>query len=129
LLKKEYSELTRLDTEYSKHKSGLIIYNPGIKKKKIDKYASNIDVLPTLLNMFGVEYDSRLLIGQDIMSDSEGIVIFNDHSFITKKGYYNEKGNNTLKDKQKEVFNKINASSLIFDTNYYQFVRSSEDEK
>lgn len=133
LSKKEYSDLRKLDTPYAKHKSNLIIYNPSLESKIIDKYASNIDVLPTLLNMFGIKYDSRLIIGKDIMSDSEGIVIFNDRSFLTQKGFYNEKNNkwqefkkvpnNYIKDKQKEVLNKTNASSLILEKNYYKYIK------
>ena len=42
----------------------------------IDKIGSQIDVLPTLLNLFGITYDSRLIIGQDILSNKEGIAIF-----------------------------------------------------
>ena len=128
LTKQEYRELTKLDTKYAKHKSGLIIYNPELKKKTIDKYASNIDILPTLLNMFEIDYDSRLLIGKDIMSNSEGIVIFNNHSFLTEKGYYDERinrkpKNKYFKNKQKEVFNKINASSIILEKNYYKYLK------
>ena len=132
LSKKEYSELRKLDTPYAKHKSGLIIYNPNLEKKTIDKYASNIDVLPTLLNMFGIEYDSRLIIGSDIMSDSDGIVMFNDRSFLTEYGFYNEKStkfssfkeipSNYIKQKQSEVLNKYNASALILEKNYYKFL-------
>ena len=138
LSKKEYNELKKIDTEYNKHKSGLIIYNPKITNKQIDKYASNIDILPTILNMFGIEYDSRLLIGKDIMSDNEGIIMFNDHSFLTDKGFYNEKTNkftafkNTkdyytseyyIKEKQIQVFNSFNASNLILEKNYYKYLK------
>ena len=35
--------------------------------KEVDKVGSQIDVLPTILNLFGVSYDSRLLIGNDIL--------------------------------------------------------------
>ena len=133
LSKKEYSELRNLDTVYAKHKSNLIIYNPSIETTTIDKYASNIDILPTLLNMFGINYDSRLIIGSDIMSDSEGIVIFNDRSFLTEYGFYNEKTSkftsfketpsNYIKEKQIEVLNKNNASSLILEKNYYKLYK------
>ena len=133
LSKKEYSELRKIDTIYDKHKSNLIIYNPTLKNKTINKYASNIDILPTLLNMFGVSYDSRLLIGKDIMSDDDGIVMFNDHSYLTKDGFYNEQTNKFtsfnkvspgfVKEKQKEVLNKFNASSLILEKNYYKYLK------
>lgn len=133
LSKKEYSELKSTYNTYDKHKSGLIIYNPLVKSTKIDKYASNIDVLPTLLNMFEIDYDSRLIIGNDIMSDSEGIVMFNDRSFLTEYGFYNEKNNtftkfkkiddNYINSKRKEVFNKYNASGLILEKNYYKYIK------
>ena len=135
LSEKELKDLKEINTEYDKHKSGLIIYNTKTKGKKIDKYASNIDVLPTILNMFGMEYDSRLIIGKDIMSSTDGIVIFNDRSFLTNKGYYNENTNkftNTTKEKvnnkyieekRLEVYNKVNASSLIIQKDYYKYIK------
>ena len=55
----------------------------------IDKPCSNLDILPTLSNLFGLEYDSRLMMGRDILSDSEGLVVFSNHSFITEHGHYN----------------------------------------
>ena len=61
----------------------------GLEDISIDKYCSQIDILPTILNLFGVEYDSRLLLGRDIMSDSISPIIFQNRSFITEKGKYN----------------------------------------
>lgn len=55
----------------------------------VSKPCSNLDILPTLSNLFGLEYDSRLLMGRDILSDSEGLVVFSNHSFITEHGRYN----------------------------------------
>ena len=50
----------------------------------------NIDVLPTVLNMLDSKYDSRLLIGKDIMAEnSEGIAILPDRSWVTEMGSYN----------------------------------------
>ena len=125
----ELKEIKNFKNSYDKHKSGLIIYNPNLESKEINKYAANIDILPTLLNMFGIDYDSRLIIGNDIMSDSEGIVIFNDRSFLTKEGFYNAKTNtfsnkkiakDYLKEKQIEVYNKVNASSIMLNSDYYK---------
>lgn len=55
----------------------------------VDKLCASVDILPTILNLLGVEYDSRLLAGNDIMAESEELVIFADHSFITDKVRYN----------------------------------------
>ena len=130
----ELNELKPITTAYDKYKSGLIIYNSDTKGKKIDKYSSNIDILPTILNMFGINYDSRVIIGKDIMSNSDGIIIFNDRSFLTNQGFYNEKTNEFsttktkidkgyIKEKRIEAFNKTNISSMILETNYYESLK------
>lgn len=127
------------DEKFDIHKNNLIIWNSQIKTPiKIDKYASSLDILPTVLNLLGIEYDSRLLMGTDILSNSEGLVIFNDRSWITKYGKYNAiKGKFTeyinLEEKQKYideineiVKNKFNASRLILETNYYKYIKTEE---
>ena len=71
------------------NKSNFIIWNNKMKDTiKVDKVGSQIDVLPTLLNLFDIEYDSRLIIGQDILSNNEGIAIFSDRSWVTDYGTY-----------------------------------------
>lgn len=127
------------DEKFDIHKNNLIIWNSQIKTPiKIDKYASSLDILPTVLNLLGVEYDSRLLMGTDILSNSEGLVIFNDRSWITKYGKYDAiKGKFieyiNLEEKQKHideineiVKNKFNASRLILETNYYKYIKTEE---
>lgn len=127
------------DEKFDIHKNNLIIWNSQIKTPiKIDKYASSLDILPTVLNLLGIEYDSRLLMGTDILSNSEGLVIFNDRSWITKYGKYDAiKGKFTeyinLEEKQKYideineiVKNKFNASRLILETNYYKYIKTEE---
>lgn len=128
LNRKEISEFKKLNYDYDLHKSGLIIYNSELSPKKINKLSSNIDVLPTLLNMFGIEYDSRFITGQDIMSENDPIVIFNAQSFLINEGYYNSKKDtfsgkidkSTLIEKQTQVYNKFNSSRIILDNNIFK---------
>lgn len=56
---------------------------------RVDKPTSSLDILPTLSNLFGLPYDSRLLSGRDMLSGGEGLVVFKDYSFLTEEGYYN----------------------------------------
>ncbi len=44
--------------------------------------------MPTLANLFNLDYDSRLVSGSDIFSDEPALVIFNDRSWITDFGRY-----------------------------------------
>lgn len=132
----ENSEITNYtgikDTVYDLYKNSLIIWNSEMEESiEIDKYASNIDVLPTILNLFGIEYDSRLLIGKDILSDSEGLVFFNNFNWINEYGRYNYVTNTFLPNKNKkisqdkidlinkEIQNKFTMSKLIVQNDYY----------
>ena len=55
---------------------------------EVDKVCSSLDVMPTVANLMGLTYDSRLLVGQDILSQSPGLVEFNDRSWISDLGRY-----------------------------------------
>ncbi len=126
----------KVDTDFEIYKSSLIIYSKGMTPVTVDKYCSSIDIIPTLNNLFGFEYDSRLLPGNDILSDSSPLVVFNNHSFITEKGKYNSVTDEfTLFDGQeledvdeyvsamrKVVNNKFKISAQILDTDYYSLV-------
>ena len=68
--------------KYSLYKNDLIIYNPNVEDVEVDKVCNTIDVLPTVLNLFGIEYDSRLIVGKDILSNSEGVAIFADGNYL-----------------------------------------------
>lgn len=79
-----------MDTDFEIFHSTLILWSGCMEEPVyIDKPCCSMDVLPTLLNLFGLEYDSRLLAGQDILSDSLGLVALSNRSFITDYGRYN----------------------------------------
>ena len=78
-----------VEKNFELYKSSLIIYTGGMEPETVDKYSSSIDIIPTISNMLGLEYDSRMLSGRDIFSEAEPLVVFNNRSFITDKGMYN----------------------------------------
>ncbi|SHE38413.1 LTA synthase family protein [Caloramator proteoclasticus] len=78
----------KVEKNFELYKSTLIIYTKNIEPKVIDKPCSSLDIIPTISNLLGLEYDSRLLMGTDIFSNSEPLVIFQNKSFITDKGRY-----------------------------------------
>ena len=93
----ELSTYNRDETVEINH-SNFVIWNSKMKKPiTVDKVGSQIDVLPTLLNLFGVEYDSRLIVGKDILSDEPGLAIFSNRSWVSDYGTYN-RGKFTLKE-------------------------------
>ncbi len=72
------------------NRSNFVIWNNKMKEPiTVDKVGSEIDVLPTLLNLFGIEYDSRLIMGKDILSNIPGLAIFSNRSWVSDYGTYN----------------------------------------
>ena len=121
------------DTLIESNSNNLIIYNSKMKPVEIDKVGMSIDVLPTILNLFGVKYDSRLIMGKDILSTTEGIAIFKDKSWVTNKGtYYASTGEFSAKtDDIPEgyvntinniVNNRVAMSRMIVTNNYYNYI-------
>lgn len=55
----------------------------------VDEPTYSLDILPTLANLFGVEYDSRLYVGRDVFSDDLPLALWNTYSWKTDKGSYN----------------------------------------
>ena len=54
----------------------------------VDAPSSSIDILPTLLNLFGLEWDSRLLPGRDVLSDAMPLVFNLNYDWKTEYGTY-----------------------------------------
>ncbi len=120
------------------------IWSSSMEKPVIvDKYCSSMDIIPTVYNLFGINYDSRLLTGIDLMSDAPGLVIINTHktywNWITDYGSYERKakkftphegvsiGDSSQLDKYIRNINtlvngKQTASPAILDKDYYRYV-------
>ena len=96
------------DGNFEINHNALIIYNSSMKNVNITKTGMPIDVLPTIYNLFGIRYDSRLLAGNDLLSNSEGMVILDNLSWITDKGRYDSLNNKYYGDIDNTYVNNIN---------------------
>lgn len=134
LTTKQMDEISTIDRndKFEKFHTTLIMYNPKIEKTVVDKVISSLDILPTIYNLYGLSFDSRLLMGRDIFSDNEHIVILSDRSWITDKGKYNsvtKEFTKTIDEEIEEgyidrinmvVNQKYSMSSLMIDNDYYK---------
>lgn len=124
-----------VDPNFEVYKNHFILWNSGLKENVIvDEPCSSLDILPTLSNLFGIEYDSRLLMGQDIFSDAPPLVILSDRSFITDKVMYNSETGEVIKLTDEElpadyvrtinriIKNKFSVSQSIVEEDYYRHV-------
>lgn len=86
-----------VDNAFELYKSTCIIYNAGLPEPIInDTYCCNVDILPTILNLFGINYDSRLFMGRDIFADGIHKAVLYNMSFITDMVSYNSETGETV---------------------------------
>lgn len=125
-----------VEQNFEKYKSTLILWSASMDEPVIvDKYCCSLDIVPTLCNLFGLEYDSRLYMGQDILSDAEPLVIFGNRSFITDKVMYNsstgevtmltdeELPEKYISNMRSIINNKFKISKAILNNDYYAYIQ------
>lgn len=131
----EINELSsyQRDELFEINHNALIIYNSSMKNINITKVGMPIDVLPTVYNLFDIKYDSRLFAGSDLLSNSEGMVILDNLSWITDKGKYNSLNNKHSDNLDNNYINNINniiQNKIIFSRNMltyngYKYIKES----
>ena len=124
-------------TEKNVDRTPLIIYNSASKPLIVNDYTTIIDLLPTLLNMFNMDYDPRLYLGTDIFSeDHVSRAVFADGSWMNENGFYyapNSKltlvenaskkyTNEELKTINSEISKRQKMSASAIKSNYFKYL-------
>lgn len=118
---------------FVRDRSTLIIWSGSLEGQGItvSDPVYSLDILPTLSNLFGVPYDSRLLVGRDVFSDTHPLVLWPDHSWVTDLGSYNaatgrftpakgvQPADSYLENISAIVANKITYSKGVQSRNYF----------
>lgn len=135
-----YEELAgmELDDSLELYRNTLILWNSRIKEPIIiEKPCGAMDLLPTIYNLFGFPYDSRLFAGTDMLSDSEGLVVFSDRSFIAEDMSYNKVTGEIIsrmeeplseeyvQERKQQIRQLYNYSTGILDQNFFSYVIQS----
>lgn len=119
-----------------------VIYNSKQKPKVFEEYTSYINILPTLANLFDIDYDARLYMGEDLLSeDYQSLVIFPNGSWKNEIAYYNANNNKityadeeiTYTDEEIININKIVTSRLQMSTttikkNYFEYLKKEYEK-
>lgn len=104
-----------------------LIYNNKTRGKEITNPCSTIDHVPTIANLFNLNYDPRLYMGHDAF-ENNCIVIFNSLDWITKDGEYIKSSKKAIGNIDQEYIDSINAhvknvtniSKAILDYDYFE---------
>lgn len=102
------------------NKTPFFIWRAGMKKEEIKKLNSQLDILPTFLNLMGITYNDKWYTGYDILdSKFKGMVVFPDLAWYDGT-YYVENGEVTNK-------KKISKSLLEEKNSYAEYLIKKND--
>ena len=138
-----YEELAGMPLEGTLdiYRNSLILWNSAMETITVEKTCCAADIVPTLLNLFGFEYDSRLYAGRDMLSDSPSLVIFSNKSFITDTISYNKKAklteSRTDEPVDEEYFDAMKSmvkaiydfSAGVINNDFYKYVADALPEE
>ncbi len=122
------------------NRSNFILYNSAMDTVHIEKVGSQIDVLPTIYNLFALPYDSRLFAGRDILDTSTpGLAIFDNRSWVSDLGRYYAVNDSFVPNEEnidiaqsyidainETVAGRIAFSLSVMENNYYAYLWNEE---
>lgn len=141
---KEFKSIAKYDISLSGDvdRTPFVIYNSSLEPKKFEQYTTYINVLPTLANLFDLDYDPRLYGGMDLFSEEyDDIVVFADGSWRSKIAYYDaptskityigeeEYSKEEIVKINTKVTNEIKMNNLAIKTNYFKYLSEILDKK
>lgn len=120
----------------------LVIYNSQMESKVFSQYTSYINILPTIANLFDVEYDPRFYLGQDALEkDYQSLTVFADGSWKNEKAFYSANKNKIhyyssdeyteeeIQAINNDIQEKVNVSNKVIKSNYFNYLDKSVTAK
>lgn len=118
------------------NQTDFFIWSSDIKYQEVKKVTSQLNILPTLLNLFNLYQNPSYYVGEDALSDTySGYVFFSDYSWYDGKRYVNEsgevvKGINATSDYINNMSNKINElikkNDDVLKVNYFKILKNNK---
>lgn len=119
------------------NKTPFFIWSTDTKKTNINKVTSQLNILPTTLNLFGIDYNPNNYIGTDALDPKyDGIVFFSDYSWYDGNVYV-EAGEVTngksisydkLEEKNYHISSITKKNDLALKFNYFKKLKKSNDD-
>lgn len=111
------------------NRTPLIFYNSTMTASDMDEINSTMDILPTVANLLGLDFDPRLYAGTDYFSDEKKLVSFPDGEWISEEGQYDAAADRFSGDLSSDQVSSINielqnlytVSKMIYLSNYFHY--------
>ena len=126
----------KISTDQRINHTPFFIWSANMKGRIINKTNCQLDILPTILNLFGIPFQEKSMIGRDIFDkNNSGIAFFDDYSWIDGKILVNngdviklknisddEIDRNYIKNKTQEIIERFKQNDLTLKYDYLKYI-------
>ena len=111
-----------VEEKYELERVPLVIWSNDIEATTFNQYTSYINLVPTLANLFNLDYDSRYYVGEDLFSNNyHSITVFADSSWKNEYAFY-DASNSTITYYTDKTYTKdeiLKISNIVEKKIYY----------
>ena len=118
------------------NKTPFFIWYKGAQKTTIKAVTSQLNVLPTILNLYGMDYNPNNYIGEDALKNNySGVAFFNDYSWYDGKVYVDggvvtngkKISNDDLEAKNYLISYYTRKNDLTLKYNYFGMIKNNKE--
>ena len=127
-----------IDEKYENERVPFVIWSNDLEATTFTEYTSYVNVLPTIANLFNLNFDSRYYTGLDLFSSEyESITVFADGSWKNEEAFYDASSSKITYYTNKEyslkeiieinqkVADKIKYSNLAIQHDYFNYLNQN----
>ena len=109
----------KIDNKYLLQHTPFIIWGSNINHVDVDNMVDTADILPTVLNLFGISYDPNYYVGEDAFSnDRDNYIYFSSDDYFDGEKLYSANNGNGDKKIYDDIDKKIRFNNSLIDSNY-----------
>ena len=126
----------KITSDHRINHTPFLIWSANMKGEMINKTNCQLDILPTILNLFGIPFEEKSMIGRDIFDKNNlGFAFFDDYSWIDgnilvnnekiinlKNLSENEIDKKYISNKTKEALEKFKRNDLTLKYDYLKYI-------
>lgn len=120
------------DDDVSIYRTPCFLYGGGLSPQRVEKYASSIDLVPTLVNLYDLPADRRYYVGDDIFGDMGGVIPLPNYAWYDGELLYPEgcRGSVTpeITDRTSAVKERMTASMDTLKCDYFKDWEQAEHQ-
>ncbi len=102
------------------YRTPCVLAGAGLEAGKVDKPASSLDIVPTIVDLFGLDAPMNYYAGESMFAPGDGLVPFPNSGWYDGKAYYSGEGEMPQNERAAELKRRVEASMEAVRTDYFR---------